>query len=62
MNSFPRLIARKLTPVSQWMTIVSRDVQLSPGSDAETYYAIQEPSYVAAVALTPEGRILLVRQ
>ena len=62
MNSFPRLIARKVIPVSQWMTIVSREVQFSPDADAETYYAIQQPSYVAAVALTPEGRILLVRQ
>jgi ADP-ribose pyrophosphatase len=44
------------------MTIVSRDVQFSPGADAETYYAIEQPSYVTAVALTPEGRILLVRQ
>jgi ADP-ribose pyrophosphatase len=36
--------------------------QFSPGADAETYYAIEQPSYVTAVALTPEGRILLVRQ
>jgi ADP-ribose diphosphatase len=35
---------------------------VSPGAEAETYYAIQQPSYLAAVALTPEGRILLVRQ
>jgi ADP-ribose pyrophosphatase len=62
MINWPRIIARKVTPVSQWMTIVSRDVQFSPGTAAETYYAIAEPSYVTAVALTPEGRILLVRQ
>jgi hypothetical protein len=61
MSNWPRLIARRVTPVSQWMTIVSRDVQFSPGADAETYYAIHQPSYVAAIALTPEGRILLVR-
>jgi hypothetical protein len=62
MINWPRIIARKVTPVSQWMTIVSRDVQFSLGAEAETYYAIQQPSYLAAVALTPEGRILLVRQ
>jgi ADP-ribose pyrophosphatase len=62
MINWPRIIARKVTPVSQWMTIVSRDVQFSPGAEAEIYYAIQQPSYLAAVALTPEGRILLVRQ
>jgi len=62
MNDWPRLIGRKVTPVSEWMTIVSRDVQFSPGADAETYYAIEQPSFVTAVAVTPEGRILLVRQ
>jgi ADP-ribose pyrophosphatase len=62
MTNWPRLIARRVVPVSQWMTIVSRDVQFSQGAAAETYYAIEQPDYVAAVAITPEGRILLVRQ
>jgi ADP-ribose pyrophosphatase len=62
MTSWPRLTARRVTPVSQWMTIVSRDVEFSPGAATETYYAIEQPGYLAAVALTPEGRILLVRQ
>jgi ADP-ribose pyrophosphatase len=62
MTNWPRLIARRVVPVSQWMTIVSRDVQFSQGAVAETYYAIEQPDYVAAVAITPEGRILLVRQ
>jgi len=43
------------------MTVVSKDVQLSPGATIETYYAIEQPSYLATVAVT-EGRILLVRQ
>jgi ADP-ribose diphosphatase len=62
MSTWPRLVARRVTPMSRWMTIVSRDVQFSPGAAAETYYAIEQPDYLAAVALTPEGRILLVRQ
>jgi ADP-ribose pyrophosphatase len=62
MSNWPKLIARRVTPVSQWMTIVSRDVQFSQGAMVETYDAIEQPSYLAAVALTPEGRVLLVRQ
>jgi ADP-ribose pyrophosphatase len=62
MSTWPRLIARRVTPVSQWMTIVSRDVQFSAGGGIETYDAIEQPNFVAAAALTPEGRILLVRQ
>jgi ADP-ribose pyrophosphatase len=62
MTNWPKLTARRVTPVSQWMTIVCRDVQFSPGAAVETYYAIEQPSYLTAAALTPEGRILLVRQ
>jgi ADP-ribose pyrophosphatase len=62
MSTWPRLVARRVTPVSRWMTIVSRDVQFLPGAAVETYDAIEQPNFVAAAALTPEGRILLVRQ
>jgi len=44
------------------MTVVSKDVQRSPDARLETYYAIEQPSYLSALAMTEEGRILLVRQ
>lgn len=62
MTDWPRLTARRLTPISEWMTVVSRDVQFSPDATVETYYAIKQPNYLTALATTPEGRILLVRQ
>ena len=61
MTDLPKLTARRHAPVSEWMTVVSKDVQFSPGARIETYYAIEQPSYLATVAMT-EGRILLVRQ
>ena len=61
MTDWPKLTARRHAPVSEWMTVVSKDVQFSPGARIETYYAIEQPSYLATVAMT-EGRILLVRQ
>jgi ADP-ribose pyrophosphatase len=62
MTDWPRLTACKRTPVSEWMTVISRDVQFSPDATVETYYAIEQPNYVTALATTREGRILLVRQ
>jgi ADP-ribose pyrophosphatase len=62
MTDWPKLIARRHVPISEWMTVVSKDVQLSPHARIETYYAIEQPSYLATVAMTREGRILLVRQ
>ena len=62
MTDWPKLTALRHASVSEWMTVVSKDVQFSPGARIETYYAIEQPSYLATVAMTQEGRILLVRQ
>jgi ADP-ribose pyrophosphatase len=62
MSTWPKLIARTVIPVSQWLSVISRDVQFSPQGDVETYYAIEQPDYLVGVAVTPGERILLVRQ
>jgi ADP-ribose pyrophosphatase len=62
VDSWPKLTGRKLIPVSPWLDVIARDVQLFPETAVETYYAVTQPHYLAAVAVTPEGRILLVRQ
>jgi ADP-ribose pyrophosphatase len=61
-DGWPKLTGSERTAVSPWLEVIARDVQFFPQSRVETYYAITQPHYVAAVALTPEGRILLVRQ
>jgi ADP-ribose pyrophosphatase len=61
-DEFPRLLSTKRTPVSPWLEVITREMQFRPDADVETYYAIAQPHYVVAVAITPEGRILLVRQ
>jgi len=61
-DEFPRLLSTKRTPVSPWLEIITREVQFSPDSGAEPYYAIAQPDFVVAVAVTPQRRVLLVRQ
>jgi ADP-ribose pyrophosphatase len=61
-DQFPRVLGTERTPFSPWLEVISREVQFRPDGDVETYYAIAEPHYVIAVAVTPEQRILLVRQ
>jgi ADP-ribose pyrophosphatase len=62
VDSWPKLTGSKRIPVSPWLEVVARDVQFSPEAPVETYYAVAQPNYAAAVAVTPERRILLVRQ
>jgi ADP-ribose pyrophosphatase len=54
--------ARRLTRVSPWMTVIEREVEFAPGMPAELYHAVDQQDYIAIFALTPDGRIPIVRQ
>jgi len=62
MADTPRILSRTATAVSPWMEIVAREVQFSEATPPETYHAIRQADYVAALARVPDGRFLLVRQ
>ena len=62
VDSWPKLMGSKRIPVSPWLEVIARDVQFFPQSAIETYYAIAQQDHLVGMAVTPEGRILLVRQ
>ena len=62
VDSWPKLMGSKQIPVSPWLEVIARDVQFFPQSAIETYYAIAQQDHLVGMAVTPEGRILLVRQ
>jgi hypothetical protein len=62
MDDWPRVLRSKRTRVSSWLEVIDREVQFSPEREVENYFAIGQPHYLVALAVTPEGRILLVRQ
>lgn len=61
-GEFPKALNTKLTSISRWLEVIEREVQFQSAAAVETYYAIAQPDDVAAIAVTPEKRILLVRQ
>ncbi len=60
--SAPKILATRRLAVSPWMEVITREVQFAEGAPAETYYAIAQPDYVLVLAITPDSRVLLVRQ
>ena len=50
---------RRLSP---WTTLIEKDVEFAPGRPPDTYHAFGPFDWVVAVALTPDGRIPIVRQ
>jgi len=61
-DRWPRIKGRRTQPLSPWMIIVEREVEFAPGQAADTYHAVAQADYVAILALTPDGRVPIVRQ
>jgi ADP-ribose pyrophosphatase len=60
--SWPKIVSRRATHISQWMEVIERGVELNAGSTPELYHAIGQRDYVAIVARTPDGKFPIVRQ
>jgi 8-oxo-dGTP pyrophosphatase MutT (NUDIX family) len=59
---WPRVRARRLTRVSPWIKIMEREVEFSRSAPVEIYHSVHQADYIAIVAVTPSGRIPIVRQ
>ena len=59
---WPRIRSRRTTAVSPWMKVIAREVEFAPAAPAQVYHAVGQADYIAIVALTPAGRIPIVRQ
>ncbi len=61
-GDWPKIKARRTIEISPWMTVVERSVEFARGAEPALYHAVDQRDYVAIVALTPDGRIPIVRQ
>lgn len=61
MGEFPKIKSRRTIDVSPWMKVIEREVAYKDGT-TELYHAVGQQDYIAIVALTPDGRIPIVRQ
>jgi len=61
-DSWPRIANRITTEVSPWVDLVAREVEFSPGAEPQLYHSVATFDYVIVLAVTPDGRIPLVRQ
>jgi len=59
---WPKIRARRTTAISPWLSIIAREVEFSRGAPRHLYHAVAQADYIAIVAVTPDGRIPIVRQ
>lgn len=62
MADFPRIKSRRAIDISPWMKLIEREVEFTQGAKPELYHAVGQQDYIAIVALTPDGKIPIVRQ
>ncbi|WP_298254100.1 NUDIX hydrolase [Bradyrhizobium sp.] len=61
-DSWPRITKRLVAKISPWVDLVAREVEFSPRTGSQTYHSVATFDYVIVLAVTPDGRIPLVRQ
>lgn len=61
-EEWPKIRSRHAIKVSPWMEVVAREVEFTAGAELQIYHAVSQQDYIVVVALTPDGRIPIVRQ
>jgi ADP-ribose pyrophosphatase len=62
MSDWPKIKSRRTTKISPWVEIIEREVEFAQDQVPELYHAVGQQDYIAIVALTPDGKIPIVRQ
>src|SRR3712207_2108318 len=59
----PRIVGRETVFTTPWLSVIAKTVTGLPGtSGPQVYYGIQPGDYATVLAITPDDRIVVVRQ
>ena len=58
----PKILEKRETKLSKWLTVVERDFVSTGKKNIETYYSVRPYDYVCILAVTNDQRIPLVKQ
>src|SRR6266516_3395152 len=56
-----RIVRRTVEYANEWLTVVAKEVSPGGPGGGKPFYGIATRPYVAVIAVTPDGRIPLVR-
>ena len=62
MPAQPTVLDRSDRPLSRWTTLVTRGVSVPGVEERQEFHSLAQADYVSILAVTPSGRIPLVRQ
>ena len=59
---FPLVVSRRASRLSPWVELLETRIQDAPTSELRIFHSMGQADYVGILALTPDGRVPLVRQ
>lgn len=57
-----KVLSRSYPLRDRWITVCAESCQTEAGQTIEPYYTLECPDFVHVLAITPEGRIVVIRQ
>lgn len=61
-SGYPRIVERKRTTISPFVTLLEKSVQFAAGEPTHLYHCVTQADYVGVLAVTADGLVPIVRQ
>ena len=58
----PRVLGSRSVFENRWVRLLEKQVELEAGAAPQSFYSLDPPDYICAIATTEDGRFPLVRQ
>jgi|SRR5712664_1213035 len=59
---FPRIVRRKTTVLSPWVTVLEKEVRFREDDQPAVYHSVTQSPYVAVFGMTRSGQVPIVKQ
>lgn len=61
-DNFPLVLSRVETRLSDWVSLMTKTIMLPGRNGLQEFHSLRQFDYVSVLAITPDGRIPVVRQ
>lgn len=61
-NKAPRIVAKTEVFTNEWLNVTKKSVEMGWKEGVDEYYSVRVADYIAIYAVTPSGKIAIVKQ
>lgn len=60
--NYPKIVSRVELKLSNWVTLVTKNVQYSGSEQSQLFHSLKQADYVSILAVTSEEKVLIIKQ